>query len=148
MIVSNADEGKYILRKVSKEETQIIKECFVCGKKDKPLELHHLIYEPQIVIPVCKSCHKKIHYSKDYIYNQFKIFDRNELNRIKSVLTNVMELLNNIKDEDTLDILYKRECNKSIQEVKKIKEYINRLINKMRFKNWDYRKSKTIKNLF
>ena len=30
------------------------------------LEMHHVSYEPEVVIPVCKKCHTKIHHSEDY----------------------------------------------------------------------------------
>ena len=32
------------------------------------LELHHVSYIPEIVIPVCKSCHSEIHYSEKFLH--------------------------------------------------------------------------------
>ena len=30
------------------------------------LEMHHVSYIPEVVIPVCKKCHVKIHHSEEY----------------------------------------------------------------------------------
>jgi len=35
-------------------------------ENEAKLEMHHVSYEPEIVIPVCKKCHVKIHHSDDY----------------------------------------------------------------------------------
>jgi hypothetical protein len=29
--------------------------------KDKEIQYHHICYEPEIIIPLCRSCHCKVH---------------------------------------------------------------------------------------
>jgi hypothetical protein len=35
------------------------KNCAVCGAENP--QLHHLSYDPEMVIPLCKDCHTKVH---------------------------------------------------------------------------------------
>lgn len=41
-----------------------MKRCSNCGSKDNVVE-HHLSYDPEITVPLCQSCHLKVHYSKE-----------------------------------------------------------------------------------
>ncbi len=39
--------------------------CTICGKRGD-LELHHISQEPELLIPLCKPCHYKVHHQKGY----------------------------------------------------------------------------------
>ena len=42
--------------------------CFVCGIELKIIVYHHRCYEPEIIIEVCKYCHKNIHTKVELIH--------------------------------------------------------------------------------
>jgi len=48
-----------------------MKACFLCSRTEGRIEGHHLSYEPEIVIDLCKRCHNFVHsfpyYSEDQI---------------------------------------------------------------------------------
>lgn len=36
--------------------------CSACDKTDVRIDMHHINYKDDITIPLCRSCHKKLHY--------------------------------------------------------------------------------------
>lgn len=42
--------------------------CFVCGCELQVVVKHHRCYDPEILIDVCKHCHKEIHHNINYLY--------------------------------------------------------------------------------
>jgi tRNA G26 N,N-dimethylase Trm1 len=51
--------------------------CWLCGSQDKKITKHHVInksFNPKynILIPLCKECHKKLHSEQPYWYKHMK----------------------------------------------------------------------------
>lgn len=42
------------------------RECAVCGEKNPNMVSHHVSYKENIQVPVCRSCHTKIHLTNQY----------------------------------------------------------------------------------
>jgi len=63
------DEGYYCSEECEKGEEEIYQDhCAVCGKdlNFKNVINHHVNYKEEKTIPVCRSCHMKIHRSKNF----------------------------------------------------------------------------------
>ena len=43
-----------------------MKQCSLCKKYFEKVDNHHLDYEKDITIPLCRSCHLKVHKSDKY----------------------------------------------------------------------------------
>ena len=52
---------EYAMREYRLQHFQDFKLCELCGIKDAQIR-HHIIYNPEKIIMVCRSCHGKIHY--------------------------------------------------------------------------------------
>jgi len=61
----NCEKAYSQLEEFRMEETEVDIKCAVCGKTMDTLSpdriKHHVSYEPERVIDVCRSCHRKIH---------------------------------------------------------------------------------------
>ena len=58
-----------LVRPTAKEREQIItkcgNKCFICGKENERLDIHHLDYKTNEAIVLCISCHRKEHGMED-----------------------------------------------------------------------------------
>jgi len=59
-------KDKFLVRTKTRQNNEKIGKCFDCGKKGKT-EFHHLSYEPNIFIELCKRCHYKRHGRELYV---------------------------------------------------------------------------------
>jgi hypothetical protein len=46
--------------------------CDACGTDEK-IVMHHISYKPESLVPLCKSCHRKVHrkYGKQYVKKNY-----------------------------------------------------------------------------
>jgi hypothetical protein len=49
-----------------------VKACLLCGRIEGRIEGHHLSYDPEIVIDLCKRCHNFVHYFPYYSEDQIQ----------------------------------------------------------------------------
>ena len=47
-----------------------MKNCVICGKEGELS--HHISYHPPLIIKLCRSCHNKLHFSKQDFYPWLK----------------------------------------------------------------------------
>jgi len=58
--IYHKDKTKALIRAKTRHYNERVGFCSDCGKKKKT-EFHHISYEPNLFIEVCKSCHIKRH---------------------------------------------------------------------------------------
>lgn len=49
-----------------KSYSDLYKTCFCCERDRKRTENHHISYHPEVVKPVCKGCHERIHHEEGF----------------------------------------------------------------------------------
>lgn len=48
------------------EYSDVFTTCYCCGEDSEAVERHHISYDPEVVKPVCRQCHLRIHYDDDF----------------------------------------------------------------------------------
>jgi len=91
------------------------KACWICDKESAKLTVHHAIPQhlkpaKNVMIPVCRKCHDKIHYDDvsgmySYLFKIEKLF--NEGTRGVKVLTGMLK--NNTKHREKIERMKKGE---------------------------------------
>lgn len=89
------------------------KECWICGKADGKMTVHHSIPQhlkpvKNAMVPVCRKCHDKIHYDDvagmySYLFKIEKLF--NEGTRGIKIMTGMLN--NNKKTKEKIEKLKK-----------------------------------------
>lgn len=58
--------------------------CTICGSSGD-LELHHISQEPELLIPLCKPCHYKVHHQKGYYDHLQPEMSRSNVKEVRTV---------------------------------------------------------------
>lgn len=87
--------------------------CHKCGRTDKKLIHHHKSYDPEIIVMVCRSCHKLLH-------NRLRkeglcTVPPEDISRM-SIYSNNTKKLNSIRQKSESGLVISRKINKKFRE--------------------------------
>jgi len=80
--------------------------CYFC-KSNKFLIAHHISYLPEIIIYLCKSCHRRIHFVLKE-YHQSQIMLNEKMKKISLGINSLNEVLN----QNIIPISFRKKINK------------------------------------
>ena len=80
------------------------KHCTICGSMEC-IELHHISQEPELLIPLCSTCHYRVHHEEGYYDHLNPEMSRNDakLVRVNAMRSAINHIINRHLEDAKID---------------------------------------------